>query len=419
MRRICVLVAGILSAAACLAVAAEGNSPKPAAELPQIKGLPNPFAFSGGSPVRSKEDWQRRRDEIKGLFQDYEYGHLPPKPEKMTITRGEIVVDKEAGTATQQLELNLAHGDKTLVMHVRLVLPQDAKGPVPVIVQGGFFMRGFGPSGKATPKAPGSVPGKTPGKTPGAKPFRFPNPFPKRGYAVAEFDMQDLAADNKDRARSVGVYQLFGDKIDCGALMAWAWGFHRVIDALETVDRIDAKKVVVTGHSRYGKAALVAGAFDERIALTVPSHSGCGGAAPYRFIYGKNEQLQDAVRAFPHWFRPDFKQFVGNVERLPVDQHLLLALVAPRALLGTEGTQDIWINPQGAQLTYVAAKKVYEFLGAGDRISIRYRPVAHVPSNEDLLDFADHCFFNKPLSEEFGKLPYPEEKNGFTWSAPQ
>jgi hypothetical protein len=427
MRRICVLATVLISATACLGSAGEGNAPKPAGGLPEIKELPNPFAFSDGPPVRSKADWDRRRQELKSLFEDYEYGHLPPKPEKMTITRGDVVVDKEAGTATQQLELNLTHGGKTLVMHVRLVLPQDAKGPVPVIVQGGFFMRGFGPPGKALAKVPGAIPDKTPGaapgktppKAPGAKPFRFFNPFPKRGYAVAEFDMQEVAADNTQRARSVGVYQLYGERIDCGALMAWAWGFHRVIDAIETVDKIDAKKVVVTGHSRYGKAALVAGAFDERIAITVPSHSGCAGAAPYRFIYGKSEQLHNIVGAFPYWFRPDFNQFVGKVERLPVDQHMLLALVAPRALLDTEGTQDSWTNPQGSQLTHVAAKKVYEFLGTGGRISIRYRPVGHIPSNDDLLDFADHVFFGKPLSEEFGKLPYPEEKNGFSWAVPK
>jgi hypothetical protein len=176
--------------------------------------------------------------------------------------------------------------------------------------------------------------------------------------------------------------------------------------------------VIVTGHSRYGKAALIAGAFDERIALTVPSHSGCAGAAPYRFIYGKSEQLHDVAGAFPYWFRPDFNQFVGKVERLPVDQHLLLALVAPRALLCTEGTQDTWINPEGAQLTHVAAKKVYDFLEAGNRISIRYRPVGHIPNNDDLLDFADRVFFGKPLPAEFGKLPYQHEKNGFTWDVP-
>ncbi len=96
-----------------------------------------------------------------------------------------------------------------------------------------------------------------------------------------------------------------------------------------------------------------------------------------------------------------------------------MALVAPRALMNTEGTQDIWINPQGAQLTYSAAKKVYEFLKAGDRISIRYRPVGHIPSTEDLLAYADHVFFHKPLPKEFGQLPYPEDKRGFTWDVPK
>ena len=129
--------------------------------------------------------------------------------------------------------------------------------------------------------------------------------------------------------------------------------------------------------------------------------------------------VHNAVGAFPHWFRPDFKQFVGKVERLPIDQHELIALVAPRALLITEGINDIWINPQGSQLTYLAAAKVYEFLGARDRISIRYRPVGHIPSNEDLLDYADHVFFGKPLTDDFGKLAYPEETRGFDWDVPR
>ena len=242
--------------------------------------------------------------------------------------------------------------------------------------------------------------------------------FAQRGYAVAECSFVEAAADGKD-ARKGGVYALFGDSIDCGGLMAWAWCVSRTIDALETVDTIDATKVVVTGHSRYGKAALVAGAFDERIAVTVPSHSGCGGAAPYRFIYGKSEQLQNIVGFAPYWFRPDFNQFRDRVPRLPVDQHLLLAMVAPRAVLQTEGTQDAWTNPEGSQLTHLAGKKVYEFLKVADKISIRFRPVGHIPSNEDLLDFADHVFFNKPLSEEFGKLAYPVEKNGFAWDMPK
>ena len=162
------------------------------------------------------------------------------------------------------LQPTLAQDDKTLTMHVRLALPPDAKAPVPVVVQSGFGRRG--PSSGQ----------------------RF-SLFTRRGYAVAECSFNEVALDNKDRARTTGLYQLFGNRIDCGALMAWAWGVSRVIDALETVDTIDTRKVVVTGHSRYGKAALIAGAFDERIALTVPSHSGCAGGSPYRFIYGRSE----------------------------------------------------------------------------------------------------------------------------------
>jgi hypothetical protein len=397
----------LLIASVSPAPGADKHSPKPAGELPEIKGLPNPFTFSDGSPVRNKDDWGRRRQELKNLFQEYMYGHLPPRPQRMTINRGNSIPDEGNKVAIQDLELKLEQDDKTLTMHVRVALPQSAQGPVPVVVQSGFGRRAFGRPGEAGGQAQSASSGR---------PFTT---FTKRGYAVAEFNFQEVALDNKDRARTAGVYQLFGDKIDCGGLMAWAWGMHRVIDALESVDKIDSKKVIVTGHSRYGKAALVAGAFDERIALTVPSHSGCGGSAPYRFIYGKSEQLQNIVGFAPHWFRPDFNQFVGRVDRLPVDQHLLLALVAPRALLRTEGTQDAWTNPEGSQLTHVAARKVYDFLQSGDKISIRYRPVGHVPNNDDLLDYADNIFFNKPLSNEFGKLPYKEEKNGFTWDVPK
>ena len=399
MRTVYFITILLLSAVACASVGAEQSSRKPAGDLPEIAELPDPFTFADGSPVRTKDDWERRRAELKALFEDYMYGPLPPKPEKMNITRGERATDETNHVTIQDLELKLEQAGETLTINVRIALPSNTEGKVPVIIQGAFGRR------------PGQESGPPPGE-------RFAT-YTSRGYAVAEFDFQQVAADNKDQATTGGVYQLFGDTIDCGALMAWAWGMHRVIDALETIPEIDATKVIVTGHSRYGKAALVAGAFDERIALTVPSHSGCAGAAPYRFIYGNSEQLHNIVGFAPHWFRPDFHQFVGNVERLPVDQHLLKSLVAPRALLDTEGTQDAWTNPEGAQLTHVAAKKVYDFLHAGDAISIRYRPVGHIPSNEDLLEYADHVFFDKPLSEDFGKLPYQEETKGFTWDVPK
>jgi hypothetical protein len=393
MRPLSVLAPLLLAAAVCSAADSDKKSPKPAADLPEVKELPDPFTFADGKRVKTKDDWKRRREEIKSLFEDYEYGHLPPKPKKMTVTKGDVVTDKDAKVSMREFTVKMEQNDKSLTVRVRLAWPDGEKKAAPVVIQSSF-----GKLGKAS-----------------TKPYVG---FTKRGYAVAECSFNDFASDNKAKSRSSGIYELFGDKIDCGALMAWAWGVHRVIDVLESVPEVDSKKIIVTGHSRYGKAALVAGAFDERIALTVPSHSGCGGAAPYRFIYGKSEQLHNVV-GFTHWFHPDFKQFVGKVNRLPVDQHELIALVAPRAVLLTEGTQDAWTNPEGSQLTHLAAKKVFDFLKAGDKISVRYRPVGHVPNNGDLMDFADHVFFEKELSKEFGKLAYKEEKKAFTWDVPK
>jgi endo-1,4-beta-xylanase len=316
----------------------------------------------------------------------------------MSVTPS-VVTKSESGVDTLPLEVKLAHQGNELVLHFRVSLPASTE-KVPVVIHPSF--------GTLRPRRPGQN-------------FQMPDfakQFTDRGYAYAEFLAPEVAADNRDTARDGGIYLLYGKDIDCGGLMAWAWGFHRTIDALETVDRIDIEKVVVTGHSRYGKAALVAGAFDERIAVTAPSHSGCAGTAPFRFIYGNSEQLHNIAGAFPYWFRPDFGQFSDKVEKLPVDQHLLRALVAPRGQISTEGTEDAWSNPQGSQLTYLAAREVYRFLGAEDKVSIHFRQVGHIPNNDDVMDFANHIFFEKPLKEEFGKLAYPVEEMAYTWSAP-
>jgi len=300
-----------------------------------------------------------------------------------------------AKTSRQDSEVTLEHLGKKLVLHIRLTWPKGATGRLPVVLRGGLV--------RAAANRPASDDSQI---------------YLDRGIAVAEFDFAEVAVDNKDNIRSSGVYTLFGDKLDAGALMAWAWGFHRVIDALETIQEVDPKRIIVTGHSRYGKAALVAGAFDDRIALTVPNHSGCGGAAPYRYLYGKSEALHNIVGRFPYWFRADFNQFVGQVKRLPIDQHQLRVLVAPRAVLAVEGTLDPWSNPEGSQLAHQASLRVYAFLGVPDRVGIRFRPVGHVVTSEDVADFADHLFFGKPLPDGFNRLPYPVEPNGFAWDKP-
>jgi endo-1,4-beta-xylanase len=396
------LLVSVLLLAVCGAAA--DPPPKPADQLPAVAELPSPFVFADGSPVRTRADWDRRRAEIKRLFEQYEYGRMPPKPAKMTVKKGDRTADDANNVVVQKLDVTLENDGKTFAFPMTVVLPKDAKGPVPVVVQSTFF--GFGKGKGGNPNARYKV-------------------YGDRGYAVAEFSWNAVAADAKGAKRG-GVYTLFGDGIDTGTLMGWAWGVSRVIDALaEAVPEVDAAKAVVTGHSRNGKAALVAGAFDDRIALTVPSHSGTGGVPPYRFVeefakkHGKTEALSNIVGSFPHWFHPDFKQFVGNVDRLPVDQHLLVAVVAPRPLMHTEGLKDIWINPEGAQASNRAAAAVYKFLGAADKLSYRYRDVGHIPSTEDLLDYADHVFRARPLPPEFGKPAYPDEVKTFGWDVPK
>jgi endo-1,4-beta-xylanase len=378
-----------------------GKGRKAVVDLPVVKELPNPFIFLDGSPVKTAKDWDRRRVEIKGLFEEYMYGHMPPKPQKMTVKKGDRTTDEDNKVIIQKLDVTMEHDGKSITIAVTVALPMNAKEKVPVLVQSTGF--GFG-------------------KKPGAPGARF-KPYTDRGYAVAEFSWNAVAQDN---ARKGGIYTLFGDQIDTGTLMGWAWGISRVIDALaEAVPEVDTTKVFVTGHSRNGKATLVAGAFDERIALTVPSHSGTGGLPPFRFVddfakrNGKTEALHNMAKAFPRWFHPKFGEFVDNVDRLPVDQHMLAALVAPRALMNTEGLKDIWINPEGAHLSTIAAKKVYTFLKAEDKISFRYRDVGHIPSTEDLLAYADHVFFAKKLPPEFGKMAYKEETKAFSWDVPK
>src|SRR5439155_23156734 len=140
----------------------------------------------------------------------------------LTVNRGDDMVDEGAKLARHDLGVTLENAGKSLTLHVTLTLPLQPAGPVPVVVQGGFGRAGFG--GRGNPPAKTKL---------GPRPNRL-SLFTERGYAVAEFPFQEAAVDNKDRARTAGVYPLFGADIDCGALMAWAWGIHRVIDALET-----------------------------------------------------------------------------------------------------------------------------------------------------------------------------------------
>ncbi len=193
----------------------------------------------------------------------------------------------------------------------------------------------------------------------------------------------------------------------------WAWGASRVLDYLETCDWARYDQTVCTGHSRAGKAALLCGALDERFAVTVPNGSGCGGASCFRVVSPGSETLELITRPsrFAGWFRKDFRRFAGREEALPFDQHYLRALIAPRAVLGTEALGDLWANPRGAQAGYLAAQPVFNFLGVAHNNGIHFREGGHDQLAEDfraLLDFADWKFKGGDPARNFASLPFPD-----------
>jgi dienelactone hydrolase len=356
--------------------------------------------------VRAREEWVKRRKELEELVLTYEYGQLPPaapvsaseqpwKPgeaaEKREAQRAENPEPLPAGATETHLLLKTGPDGKVAIP---LVITRPAgKGPFPAIIRGDLCW--------------------------GRVDTRIAAEVARRGYILAEFDrtavVPDEAAD-----RTVGLYGLYPDQ-DFAALAAWAWGFHRVTDYLLTRDDVQKDHIAVTGHSRGGKAAILAGATDERIALTAPNNSGCGGAGCYRFANDKSETIDRITQRFPYWFHAQFGEFVGKVDRLPIDQHSVKALVAPRAFLETEALGDLWANPQGSQQSYVAAKQVYEFLGAPDKIAIVFREGGHqhgLPDWQALLDFADWQFAGKKPGRKFDQLAFPDAPKAFSWSAP-
>ena len=365
-----------------------------AADLPAVSGLPDPLRRPDGSPITDTKQWPAQRAWMKAILEHYALGHAPPPP---GYVRGEIF--REAGVldgkGTYRLvKLTFGPGE-SLHLQVALFLPGDGRGVYPTIIQPSF---GATPGADPAPPKPVSLEA-------GAL---HAAPILARGYALLTYDYQQAGLDRADN-RASGFFPAYPEA-DWSTETAWAWGLSRAVDYLETQPVVDKARIIAVGHSRLGKMTLIAGAYDERIALSVPAGSGTGGTAAYRLTgpgHG-GESLQHIVEAFPHWFSPRLKEFVGQVDRLPFDQHWLIALTAPRALLTEDGVDDQGVNAPAVEASYRAAKSVYEWLGVGNRLGIYFRPGGHHLQAEDwaiILDFADRELRGMTVGRKFDVAP--------------
>jgi len=316
--------------------------------------LPDPLVLADGRKVTDAHTWiEQRRPELLRLFETHVYGRTPaggPKPRFQVMKTDRAAL---GGRATRK-DVAITFGDGAAARRMELLvyLPNTPRAPAPVFL-GLNFQRNDAV--------------KWPVET-----------IVDRGYGVASAFYGDLFPDRADGAAE-SVLALFPAERGpdtWNALGVWAWAVSRALDYLETDRAVDAKRVALLGHSRLGKAALWAGARDPRFAMVISNESGCGGAALSKRIYG--ETVAAITKQFPHWFCANFTRYAGREAELPVDQHELLALIAPRPLYVASAVEDRWADPKGEFLAALGADPVYRLLGT-DGLPAREMPALDQP----------------------------------------
>jgi hypothetical protein len=328
--------------------------------------IPEVLTDASGNKITSAKVWTKsRRPELLRIFRENVYGRIP---ETLYSKSFEVVnTDENAmgGAATlKQVDITIASGSQSLVIHLNLFVPNSARKPVPAFLL--INIQGPDIADPTRLKKSESWPAEE---------------VVKRGYAIAVFNNSDVDPDNYDEFKN-GIHGMLdrGQRSDdsWGTIAAWAWGASRCLDYFETDKDINKKEVAVVGHSRGGKTALWAGAEDQRFSMVIANESGCGGAALARRRLG--ETIARINTAFPHWFCSNYKKFAGKEDEMPFDMHMLLALIAPRALYIDAASEDLWGDPKGCWLSLCNALPVYRLLKAGDDI-----PEAMPPLNKQVI----------------------------------
>ena len=366
-------------------------------ELKPVSSLPELMRLSDGTPVETAAQWEQRRREILALFEEYMYGKMPDPAEEQVswqITPG-------AEAQVRNLAVTVRRDGREASFTVRVTLPEAPASGLACLIEYCPFSW-FG------------------------KPLVSPNSkiAAGRGYAAIQYDPVSVASDNdRHEGAYFDLYPYGAEDRQDGVLLDWAWGASKILDALEDGAGaelgIDPGKCMVAGVSRYGKSAAVAGAYDRRFRVTIPSCSGAGGIAVYRTDnHGKtydlsslggpdawvnesiNEPFDNLKGGEGYWFCANFRQ-MESAEYLPVDQHMLCALAAggDRHLIIITGiTSEGWNNTEGQCLAYTASQGVWNLLGAGEQNNMIIHLDGHaiLPSDMNMiLDYCDVHLFGK------------------------
>ena len=307
----------------------------PFSSLPENTYLPDPFRFMSGSRMTTIDQWPCRRMEIAELVEEFELGYKQETP--YSATTGDF------NSTLNRLAVTVNDNGTQISFNCYITYPSTGSAPYPAMIGCGFS----------------SLDNVA---------------LSNMGVAVISFPSDEIGQENGGSSRGVGkFYDMYGSGHSAGALMAWAWGMDRMIDAIEKTPaaNIDPNRLGVTGCSRWGKGALVCGAYDERIKLTIPQESGSGGAASWRVSdwQGSNgESVQTLCQLVTEnvWMRANFNQFCGHTNKLPFDHHEIEGLCAPRALLVIENSSMAWLGNVSTWTTGNVAHKIWEALGIPD-----------------------------------------------------
>ncbi len=319
-------------------------------EVPEFD-LPDPLVTPDGEKIRSAEQWKMHREKFLDIFREYMYGYRPGRPEELNFElAGEDTLAMNGNATLRIVNIISRHQGREHKFELILFLPNKTTKPVPV------YLLMNNRAATNTDPSREDISGFWPAEE-----------VIGRGYGIAAIQNRELAPDDTGEFTE-GAIRLFEGEAAEGnreanawtALAAWGWGASRVMDYFETDNRIDCSKVAVVGHSRGGKASLWAGAEDERFSLVISNNSGSGGAALSKRRYG---ETVEAVNRFTHWFALNFRQFNGKEEELHFDQHMLVSLIAPRAVYIASADRDLWADPKGEFLSLAYSSPVYGLWG--------------------------------------------------------